>query len=133
MVMKSAEDGHRYDAACVLDGAMDRSILLERRIASEALNGKALASCYLRRLTLALSARRLNWLCSTMPSLTLRRPQTRGNTSITFLANSIAAAFEGLTEKVLRLGDCIPGIARSSKRLTLANHLRGHSSKASIR
>jgi len=75
MVMKSAEDGHRYDAACVLDGAMDRSILLERRIASEALNGKALASCYLRRLTLALSARRLNWLCSTIPSLTLRRPR----------------------------------------------------------
>jgi len=49
------------------------------------------------------------------------------------LANSIAAVFEGLTEKVLRLGDCVPGIAWSSKRLTLANHLRGHSSKASIR
>jgi len=32
------------------------------------------AECCLGRLTLALSARRLNWLCSTMPSLTLRRP-----------------------------------------------------------
>src|SRR5262249_14993701 len=48
-------------------------------------------------------------------------------------ANSIAAAFEGLTDKVLRPRDCIPGIARLSKRLTLANHLWGHSSKASIR
>jgi hypothetical protein len=28
--MESAEDGHRYDAASALDGAMDRSILLER-------------------------------------------------------------------------------------------------------
>jgi hypothetical protein len=35
MVMKSAEDGHRYDAACVLDGAMDRSILLERLMRSQ--------------------------------------------------------------------------------------------------
>src|SRR5207253_1694661 len=30
MVMKSAEDGRRYDAAHVLDGAMDRSVLVER-------------------------------------------------------------------------------------------------------
>jgi len=51
---------------------------------------------------------------------------------MTFLANSIAAAFEYLTEKVLRLSDVIPGIAWPSKRLALANHLRGRSSKASI-
>jgi hypothetical protein len=31
MVMKSAEDGRRYDAAHVLDGAMDRSRALSRR------------------------------------------------------------------------------------------------------
>jgi hypothetical protein len=30
MVMKSAEDGRRYDAAHVLDGAIDRSVLVER-------------------------------------------------------------------------------------------------------
>src|SRR2546423_6587613 len=30
IVMKSAEDGRRYDAAHVLDGAMDRSVLVER-------------------------------------------------------------------------------------------------------
>jgi hypothetical protein len=30
MVMKHAEDGHRYDAAHVLDGAMDRSVFVER-------------------------------------------------------------------------------------------------------
>jgi hypothetical protein len=30
MVMKPAEDGHRYDAAHVLDGAMDRSVFVER-------------------------------------------------------------------------------------------------------
>jgi hypothetical protein len=30
MVMKSAEDGRRYDAALVLDGAMDRSVFVER-------------------------------------------------------------------------------------------------------
>jgi hypothetical protein len=29
MVMKAAEDGRRYDAAPVLDGAMDRRILVE--------------------------------------------------------------------------------------------------------
>jgi hypothetical protein len=28
--MKAAEDGRRYDAAHVLDGAMDRSVLVER-------------------------------------------------------------------------------------------------------
>jgi hypothetical protein len=28
--MKTAEDGHRYDAAPALDGAMDRGILVER-------------------------------------------------------------------------------------------------------
>jgi hypothetical protein len=28
--MKAAEDGRMYDAAHVLDGAMDRSVLLER-------------------------------------------------------------------------------------------------------
>src|SRR2546429_7631743 len=30
MVMKSTEDGRRYDAARMLDGAMDRSVLVER-------------------------------------------------------------------------------------------------------
>ena len=30
MVMKSAEDGRRCDAAHLLDGAMDRSVLAER-------------------------------------------------------------------------------------------------------
>jgi hypothetical protein len=30
IVMKSAEDGRRYDAAHVLDGAMDRCVLVER-------------------------------------------------------------------------------------------------------
>ena len=30
MVMKSAQDGRRYDAARVLDGAIDRSVLVER-------------------------------------------------------------------------------------------------------
>jgi hypothetical protein len=30
MVMKSAEDGRRYDAAHVLDSAMDWSVLVER-------------------------------------------------------------------------------------------------------
>ena len=30
MMMKSAEDWRRYDAAHVLDGAMDRSVLVER-------------------------------------------------------------------------------------------------------
>ena len=30
MVMKSAEDGRRYDAAYVLDGAMDRSVFAKR-------------------------------------------------------------------------------------------------------
>src|SRR6266571_9472267 len=30
MVMKAAEDGRRYDAAHVLDGAIDRSVLVER-------------------------------------------------------------------------------------------------------
>jgi len=30
MVVKSAEDARRYDAAHVLDGAMDRSVLVER-------------------------------------------------------------------------------------------------------
>jgi hypothetical protein len=29
MVMKAAEEGRRYDAAPVLDGAMDRRILVE--------------------------------------------------------------------------------------------------------
>ncbi len=31
MVMKSAADGRRYDAAHVLDGAMDRSVLARDR------------------------------------------------------------------------------------------------------
>src|SRR5947207_12244690 len=35
MVMKSAEDGRRYDAAHVLDGAMDRSVLVERPMSSQ--------------------------------------------------------------------------------------------------
>jgi hypothetical protein len=30
MVMKSAEDGRRYDTAHVLDGAMDWSVFVER-------------------------------------------------------------------------------------------------------
>ena len=30
MAMKSSADGRRYDAAHVLDGAMDRSVLVER-------------------------------------------------------------------------------------------------------
>ena len=30
MVMKSAEEGRRCDAAHVLDGAMDRSVFVER-------------------------------------------------------------------------------------------------------
>jgi hypothetical protein len=30
MVMKSAEDRHRCDATPVLDGAMDRSVFVER-------------------------------------------------------------------------------------------------------
>jgi hypothetical protein len=30
VVMKAAEDGRRYDAAHVLDGAMDRSVFVER-------------------------------------------------------------------------------------------------------
>jgi hypothetical protein len=30
MVMKSAEDGRRYDAAYVPDGAMDRSVFAKR-------------------------------------------------------------------------------------------------------
>jgi hypothetical protein len=33
MVMKSAEDGRRYDATHVLDGAMERSVFVERPIA----------------------------------------------------------------------------------------------------
>jgi hypothetical protein len=32
MVMKSSEDGRRYDAAHVLDGAMDRSVFVERPV-----------------------------------------------------------------------------------------------------
>jgi len=28
--MKATDDGRRYDAALVLDGAMDRSVLVER-------------------------------------------------------------------------------------------------------
>jgi hypothetical protein len=32
MMMESAEDWRRYDAAHVLDGAMDRSILVERPV-----------------------------------------------------------------------------------------------------
>jgi hypothetical protein len=35
MVMKSAEDGRRYDAAHVLDGAMDRSVLVERSMSPQ--------------------------------------------------------------------------------------------------
>jgi hypothetical protein len=35
MVMKSAEDRHRCDAADVLDGAMDRSVLVERPMSSQ--------------------------------------------------------------------------------------------------
>ena len=34
MVMKPAEDGHRYEAARVLDGAMDRSAFVERPMSS---------------------------------------------------------------------------------------------------
>jgi len=35
MVMKSAEDGRRYDAAHVLDGAMDRSVFVERQMSPQ--------------------------------------------------------------------------------------------------
>jgi len=33
--MKAAEDGRMYDAAHVLDGAMDRSVLLERSMSPQ--------------------------------------------------------------------------------------------------
>ena len=33
--MKAAEDGRRHDAARVLDGAMDRSVLVERPMSSQ--------------------------------------------------------------------------------------------------
>jgi hypothetical protein len=35
MVMKSAEDRHRCDAAYVLDGAMDRSVFAKRPMSSQ--------------------------------------------------------------------------------------------------
>jgi hypothetical protein len=35
MVMKSAEDGRRYDAAYVLEAAMDRSVLVERSMSPQ--------------------------------------------------------------------------------------------------
>ena len=35
LVMKAAEDGRMYDAAHVLDGAMDRSVLLERSMSPQ--------------------------------------------------------------------------------------------------
>ena len=35
MVVKSAEDGRRYDAAHVLDGAMDRSIFAKRSMSPQ--------------------------------------------------------------------------------------------------
>jgi len=35
MVMKSAEDGRRYDAAHLPDGAMDRSVFVERPMSSQ--------------------------------------------------------------------------------------------------
>jgi hypothetical protein len=35
MMMKSTEDWRRYDAAHVLDGAMDRSVLVERPMSSQ--------------------------------------------------------------------------------------------------
>jgi hypothetical protein len=35
MVMKSAEDGRRYDVAHVLDGAMDWSVFVERPISPQ--------------------------------------------------------------------------------------------------
>jgi hypothetical protein len=35
MVMKSAEDGRRYNFAHVLDGAMDRSVLVERSMSPQ--------------------------------------------------------------------------------------------------
>ena len=35
MVMKSVEEGRRYDAAHVLDGAMDRSVFVERPISPQ--------------------------------------------------------------------------------------------------
>ena len=34
--MKAAEDGRRHDAARVLDGAMDRSVFVERPMSSQA-------------------------------------------------------------------------------------------------
>jgi hypothetical protein len=33
--MKAAEDGRRYDAAHVLDGAMDRTVLVERSMSPQ--------------------------------------------------------------------------------------------------
>jgi len=35
MMMKSAEDGRRYDAAYVVDGAMDRSVLVQRSMSPQ--------------------------------------------------------------------------------------------------
>ena len=35
MMMKTSEDGHRYNAAQVLNGAMDRGILIERPMGSQ--------------------------------------------------------------------------------------------------
>ena len=37
MVMKSADDRHRYDAAYVLDGAMDRSVFAKRPMSPNSL------------------------------------------------------------------------------------------------
>ncbi len=40
MMMKSAEDGRRYDAARMLDGAMDRSIFAERPMSPQLIGHK---------------------------------------------------------------------------------------------
>ena len=42
MVMKAAEDGRRYDSAHVLDGAIDRSVLVERPMSSQLIINKGL-------------------------------------------------------------------------------------------
>src|SRR5436309_10853883 len=38
--MKAAEDGHRYDAALVLDGTTDRSVFVERPMSPQLINNR---------------------------------------------------------------------------------------------
>jgi hypothetical protein len=44
VVMKAAEEGRRYDAACVLDGAMDRSVFVERPMSPQLINNRSRTS-----------------------------------------------------------------------------------------